>query len=131
MNKLVTRIIGSVLTKQRLVGDNLNWTEVLGSVAAVINSQHGRGKDGVSSYEAVYGQQFDHNVSWSEEKAHQCLALPQLLKATNNTEFSNYVSANHYLDDNFAADEEDMMMDIFPMRRCRRMRGMRSIMKTS
>jgi hypothetical protein len=131
MNKLVTRIIGSVLTKQRLVGDNLNWTEVLGSVAAMINSQHGRGKDGVSSYEAVYGQLFDHNVSCSEEEARWCSTLPQLLKAANNTGFSNYVSANYYLDGNFAADEEDMMMDIFPMRRCQRMRGMRSMMKTS
>jgi hypothetical protein len=55
MNNLVKRNIGSVLTKQRLVSDNPNWTEVLGLVAAVINSQHGRRKNDVSSYKAVYG----------------------------------------------------------------------------
>jgi hypothetical protein len=107
MNKLVKRIIGSVLTKQRLVGDNPNWTEVLGLVAAVINSQHGCKKDDVLSYKAVYGQQVDHKVPCSKEEARWCWTLPQLLKVTNNTEFSNYVSANHYLDDNSAADDED------------------------
>jgi hypothetical protein len=54
MNKLMKRIIGSVLTKQRLGGDNPNWTEVLGLVAAVNNSQHGCGKDNVSSYKAIW-----------------------------------------------------------------------------
>jgi hypothetical protein len=29
------------------------------------------------------------------------------LKDTNNTEFSNYASANYYLYDNSAADDED------------------------
>ncbi len=69
MNKLLKRIIGSVQTKRRLVGDNPNWTDVLGLVAAVINSQHGLRKDDVSSYEAVYGQQLDHEVSCSKEEA--------------------------------------------------------------
>jgi hypothetical protein len=107
MNKLVKRFIGSVLTERRLVGDNPIWTEVLGSVAAVINSQHGRKKDEVSSYEAVYGQEFNHKVSCSEEEAHWCWTLPQLLKITNNTEFSDYVSLIYHLDDGSAADDED------------------------
>ncbi len=47
MNKLVKRILGTLLTERRLAGDNPNWTEVLGMVAATINSQHGRGKDDV------------------------------------------------------------------------------------
>jgi hypothetical protein len=107
MNKLVKRVIGSVLTKRRLVGDNPDWTEVLGLVAAVINSQHGCRKDDVSSYDAVYGQQFDHEVSCSKEEVRWCWNLPQLLKVTNNTEFSDSVSANYHIDDNSAADDED------------------------
>jgi hypothetical protein len=107
MNKLVKRIIGSILTKWRLVGDNPNWTEVLGLVAAVINSQHGCGKDDVSSYKAVYGQQFHHEFSCPKEEVHRYWSLPQLLKVTSNTEFSNFASANYYLDDNSAADDED------------------------
>jgi hypothetical protein len=78
---------------------------VLGLVAAVINSQYGCRKDDISSYKAVYGQQFDHEVSCSKEEARQCWTLPHLLKVTNNTEFSNYVSANYYLDNNSADDD--------------------------
>jgi hypothetical protein len=107
MNQLVKRIIGSVLTEQRLVDDNPNWTEVLVSVAAVINSQHGCGKDDVSSKEAVYGPQYDHKVSCSKEEAHWCWTLPQLLRVTNNTELSHHVSANYHLDNGSAADDED------------------------
>lgn len=44
MNKLVKRVLNSVLAERRLCGDNPNWTEVLGAVAAFINSQCGRGK---------------------------------------------------------------------------------------
>ncbi len=107
MNKLAKRVIGSVLTKQRLVGDNPNWTAVLDLVAAVINSQHGCKKEDISSYEAVYGQEFDHEVSCSEEEARWCWTLPQLLKITNNTEFPDYVSSIYHLDDGFAADDEN------------------------
>ncbi len=51
------------------MGDNPNWIEVLGLVAAMINSQHGCKKDDVSSYEAIYGQQLDHKVSCLKEEA--------------------------------------------------------------
>ena len=54
VNKLVKRVLGTVLAERRMLGQNPNWTEVLGSVAAVINSQKGRGKNDVSAYEAVY-----------------------------------------------------------------------------
>jgi hypothetical protein len=107
MNKFVKRVIGSVLTKRRLVGDTPNWTEVLGLVTAVINSRHRHGKDDISSNGAFYGQQFDHEVSCSKEEAHWCWTLQQLLKVINNTEFSNYVSANYHLDDGSAANDED------------------------
>ena len=63
MNKFVKRTLGTVLSKYRLVGKDRNWTEVLGSIASAINSQHGRGKHDVSAYEAVYGQKMDHDFS--------------------------------------------------------------------
>ena len=49
VNALVKRVLGSVLMEYCLAGQNSNWTEVLGSVAAVINSQCGQGKLDVSS----------------------------------------------------------------------------------
>jgi hypothetical protein len=44
MNQVVKRVLRSILTECRLIGQNPNCTEVLGTVAATINSQHGRGK---------------------------------------------------------------------------------------
>jgi hypothetical protein len=88
MNKLVKRILGTLLTERsRLAGDNPKWTEVLGMVAATINSQHGRGKDDVFSFEA-YGQVLNHDMSCSKAEARQCWTLPQFLKVTNDAEFA-------------------------------------------
>jgi hypothetical protein len=61
MNKFVKRTLGTVLSEYRLVGKDGNWTEVLGSIASAINSQHGRGKHDVSAYEAVYCQKMGHD----------------------------------------------------------------------
>ena len=109
MNKLVKRILGTVLTERRLAGDNPNWTEVLGMVSATINSQHGRGKDDVSSFEAVYGQVLNHDMSCSKAEARECWTLPQLLKVTNDAEFAEYAGNNYNLDEDSpdAAEQDD------------------------
>jgi hypothetical protein len=57
VNKFIKGNIVSILEERRQAGEDPNWTEVLGSVAAVINAQHGRGKNDVGAYEAVYGQE--------------------------------------------------------------------------
>jgi transposase InsO family protein len=44
MNKFVKRTLGTVLAEYRLVGKHPNWTEMLGSIASAINTQHGWGK---------------------------------------------------------------------------------------
>jgi hypothetical protein len=80
MNKLVKRVLDSMLVKHRLAGENPNWREVLGCVASSINSQHGRGKNDVSSYKAVYGQVFDHEFSCSKEEARKCWTLPERMR---------------------------------------------------
>ena len=108
MNKLVKRILGTLLTERRLAGDNPNWTEVLGMVSATINSQHGRGKDDVSSFEAVYGQVLNHDMSCSKAEARECWTLPQFLKVTNDEEFAEYAAKNYILDeDSSDADEQE------------------------
>jgi hypothetical protein len=50
-----------------MIGNNSNWIEVLGSVAAKINSQNGRCKDYVSSFKAIYGQVLCHELSCSND----------------------------------------------------------------
>jgi len=59
VDRFVNRVTGCVLAERRSAGENPNWTEVLVSVAATINSQHGCGKNDVS-YEVVVGQKFNH-----------------------------------------------------------------------
>jgi hypothetical protein len=54
-----------------LAGENPNVTEVLRSVAAMINLQH-RGKNNVSSYKAVFGHKFNHKFACSKEEARRC-----------------------------------------------------------
>ena len=46
----VKRVLGSVFTERHLAGENPNWTEVLGSIAAVLNLQSGRGRNDVSGF---------------------------------------------------------------------------------
>ena len=75
VNALVKRVLGSVLAEQRQSGENPNWTEVLGSVASVINSQCGRGKNDVTPYEAVFGQIFDHPFSCNKAEARRCCTV--------------------------------------------------------
>ena len=78
MNKLVKRILDTLLTERRLTGNNPNWAEVLGMmVAAPINSQHGCGKDDVSLFESGYSQVLNHDMSCSKAEARQCWTLPQ------------------------------------------------------
>ena len=109
MNKLAKRILGTLLTERRLAGDKPNWTEVLGMVAATINSQHGRGKDDVFSFEAVYGQVLTHDMSCSKAEARECWTLPQFLKVTNDAEFAEYAAMKYNLDEDSpdAAEENE------------------------
>ena len=67
MNKFVKRDIGAILSERKMIGKNSNWIEVLGSVAAKINSQNGRCKDYVSSFKAIYGQVLCHELSCSND----------------------------------------------------------------
>jgi hypothetical protein len=48
MNQFFMRVLGSLLLEWQLIGQNTNWTEVLGTVVATIDSQHGRGKHDIN-----------------------------------------------------------------------------------
>ncbi len=82
-----------------LIGENSNWTEVLGTVAATINSQHGRGKHDVSAFEAVYGQKYHHPLLCSKEEARKCWTLPKYLRVTNDEAFATYIAQHFYVRD--------------------------------
>ncbi len=108
MNKFVKRTLGTVLSEYRLVGKDRNWTEVLGSVASAINSQHGRGKHDVSAYEAVYGQKMDHDFSCLKEEARRCWMVPNHLKVTNDPHFSEYARENYIIDNDEICNDDEI-----------------------
>jgi hypothetical protein len=108
-NALVKRVLGSILAERRLAGENPNWTEVLGSVAAVINAQSGRGKNHVSAYEAVFGQVYNHPFSCTKEEARRCWTVKDRMKVTNDDpDFELYVNDNYIIEDVYVGEEDDI-----------------------
>ncbi len=89
-----------VLAERRLAGETPNWTEVLGSVAATINLQYGRGKNNVSLYEAVFGHEFNHKCACSKEEARRCWTPDERMRVINDKEFEEYVQEYFILDHN-------------------------------
>ncbi len=63
-----------------------------GGVAAVVNSQKGRGKNDVSAYEAVYGQVLDHPLCCTQDEARRCWSVKDRMMVTIEPEFDVYVS---------------------------------------
>ncbi len=45
----------------------------------------------MSAYEAVFGQEFDHEFACSKEKARKCWTIEEQLQVTNDTAFQEYV----------------------------------------
>jgi hypothetical protein len=101
-----------VLKERQLAGKNPKWTEVLGSVAAKVSLYHGRGKNNVSSYKAVFGHKFNHEFACSKEEARRCWTLDERMWVTKKKKFEEYVQ--EYFDVNpkgiimaSDADEDD------------------------
>lgn len=80
MNRLVKRVIASELAERRMSGENPNWTEVLGTVMASINSQSGRCAYSASSFSSIFGQEYDVDVSCSKDEARQCWTVAERLR---------------------------------------------------
>ena len=82
MNRLVKRVIASELAERRMAGENPNWTEVLGTTMAAINSQSGRCAYSASSFTSIFGQTYDEDISCSKEEARQCWTVAERLKVS-------------------------------------------------
>ncbi len=55
-NKLVQHVLKSISAERCLKGLEVNWTNLLGQIMAVCNSQTGMKSLNTSSYESVFGQ---------------------------------------------------------------------------
>jgi hypothetical protein len=99
MNQVVKRVLGSVFAERCLIGKNPNWTEVLGIVAATINSQYGRGKHDVSTFEVMYGQTYHPPLLCSKKEAGKCWTLPDHLRVINDEAFATYIAQHFHVRD--------------------------------
>ena len=106
-NATLKRVLSSVLTERRLAGENPNWTEVLGSVAAVLNSQSGRGRNDVSAYEAVFGQVYDHPLTCSKEEARRCWTIDERIRVTSEPYFEDYVRDTYHIREGTQDEDQD------------------------
>ena len=78
---------------------------MLGSVASIINSQCGRGKNDVSAFESVYGQLLDHPLPCSKAEARRCWTIQDRMLVTNEPEFDNYCKDTYVIDDDAGISE--------------------------
>jgi len=111
VNKLVKKILGTVLSERKTEGQNPNWTTVLGSVAAVINSQCGRGKNSVTAFEAVFGQKMDHPLSCSKAEARRCWTIKERMLVSNEPDFDAYCRENYIIDDDDVDNDNEVTDD--------------------
>jgi hypothetical protein len=73
-----------------------------------INSQHGRGKNDASAYEAVFDQKFYHQYSCLKEEAQRCRTIDEMLLVTNESNFHNNIAMDYDLQvDKTPTDESD------------------------
>jgi hypothetical protein len=56
--KIVQSVLKSISAEQRLKGLEVNWTNLLGPVMSICNSQSTMRRNSVSSYQAVFGQRY-------------------------------------------------------------------------
>ena len=97
-NKLVQRVLKSISAERRLKGLEVNWTNLLGQIMAVCNSQTGTRSLNTSSYEAVFGQRYHPVLRCSVAEMRDCVSIFQRLKLTPDERLEKYVKDHDIVD---------------------------------
>ena len=90
-NKLVQRVLKSISAERRLKGLEVNWTNLLGQIMSVCNSQSGTRSHNTSSYEAVFGQRYHPVLMCTLEEMRRCSSIHQRLKLCPDERLVKYV----------------------------------------
>ena len=107
MNKLVKKILFSMLSDSMREGKDTNWTYLLPRITAVVNSNKSRGKNSVTAYETVFGQSYDQELSCTLDDARKCYTVTEKLKVSHDDRIASlFVS-----DDKASSPPEDMIAD--------------------
>ncbi len=97
-NKVVQRVLKSILSENHLRSKEVNWTKLLGQVMAVCNSYSGIQKNSVSSYEAVFGQKYHQHLQCNLSEMRECKLIFQRLKLSPNERLQTYVREHSIVD---------------------------------
>ena len=97
-NKLVQRVLKSISAERRMKGLDVNWTNLLGQVMAVCNSQTGTRSFSRSSYQAVYGQMYYPVLRCPVDMMRKCTSIHQRLKMSPDERLEKYVMDEDIVD---------------------------------
>ncbi len=100
-NKLVQGVLKSISAERRLKGLKVNWTNLLGQIMAVCNSQTGMKSLSTSSmisYESVFSQQYHPVLQCTVAEMHDCVSTFQRLKLSPDERLENYVKDHDIVD---------------------------------
>jgi hypothetical protein len=97
-NKLVQHVLKSISAERCLKGLEVNWTNLLGQIMAVSNSQTGMKSLNTSSYEAVFGQQYHPVLRCTVAEMWNCSSIFQHLKLSPDKRLEKYVKDNDIID---------------------------------
>ena len=97
-NKLVQRVLKSISSERRLKGLEVNWTNLLGQIMSICNSQTGMRSLSTSSYEAVFGQRYHPVLRCTVAEMRDCVSIFQRLKLSPDERLATYVKEHDIVD---------------------------------
>ncbi len=97
-NKLVQHVLKSISDEHHLKGLEVNWTNLLGQIMAICNSQTGMKSLSTSSYEAVFGQRYHPVLQCTVAEMRDCVSIFQHLKLSPDERLEKYVKDHDILD---------------------------------
>ncbi len=128
-NKIVQQVLKNISSENCLRSVEVNWTNLLGQVMAVCNSHSGRRRHSLSSYEAVFGQEYHPQLKCKMSKIRECRSIFQRLNMSPDERLETYVRErnivniefdraecidNHDVDDSDEDEGVDIDEDAFP-----------------
>jgi len=106
-NKLVKRVMASILAERRMIPDlDDNWTKILGQTMSMINSNEGRRKNSIAPYTVVFGQSYYPTIKCSIDLMRQCVNISDRLRISSDERLQKYVSDQGIVDVAYDSDDE-------------------------
>jgi hypothetical protein len=107
MNKSIKKVLLSVESELRLKSIDLNWTNLLGRVMAVVNNQSGRGRYAETAFKAVFGQEYHQHIKCTVAEAHNCTTIDERLGISNDSRLEAVAQELCFVGKNDAAEKTD------------------------